>query len=174
MTFHSPSLPEDIANRLFPSAPVVYDGPLPWTTQHSGNDLSPSYTYHDEPNRAGSSPNSQPLTSDESEDEFEGFESEDSWSSGSQDNQHPSIPFVETFPGAGKGYGKARNTLDDIDVHDMYPEERKECVFYPFKSEEDFEMAAWLLETGISMARINAFLKIPMVCSFPYSNLQSL
>lgn len=123
--------------------------------------------YKDELQQSASPSDSHSSKSDESEDEFSGFEDE-----GDHRDEIPDIPYVESFDGAGKDYGKARNALEDIDIHDMYPGEREECVYYPFKSEEDFAMAAWLLESGVSMAYINTLLKLPMVC--PFSSVISM
>ncbi len=64
-------------------------------------------------------------------------------------------------------YGKGIDTLQDVDNMDMYAEERKKNIFYPFKDADDFAMAAWLNESGASTAYIDEFLKLPMVgCNF--------
>lgn len=72
-------------------------------------------------------------------------------------------PVVETHPDAGGDFGEGFHTLRGVDNHDMYPEERKKNLFYPFLDEDDFAMAAWLNESGASMAHIDAFLKMPFV-----------
>ncbi len=39
-----------------------------------------------------------------------------------------------------------------------------ECgLFYPFKSVEDFTLAAWLSNSGASMSSIDKFLQLPFV-----------
>ena len=38
-------------------------------------------------------------------------------------------------------------------------------LYYPFASCEEWELALWLLHSGLSMRAINAFLALPKVCS---------
>ncbi len=86
-----------------------------------------------------------------------------------EENPRSASPVVETYPGAAKVYGKGIDTLQDVNNMDMYAEERKKNIFYPFKDADDFAMAAWLNESGASMSYIDEFLKLPMV-----SNILSL
>ncbi len=80
-----------------------------------------------------------------------------------EENPRSASPVVETYPGAVKVFGKGIDTLQDVDNMDMYAEERKKNIFHPFKDADDFAMAAWLNESGASMAYIDEFLKLPMV-----------
>ncbi len=77
-------------------------------------------------------------------------------------------PIVDTYPGAGRDYGKGRHILQEVDAQDMYPQERAKCLYYPFKNEDDFDMGAWLMESGASMAHIDSFLKLPIASVSSY------
>jgi hypothetical protein len=50
----------------------------------------------------------------------------------------------------------------DADTHARY---RQENVFYPFASRQDWELALFLLSSGMSMARIDQFLSLELVRS---------
>ena len=43
---------------------------------------------------------------------------------------------------------------------DDFADQRQKNLYYPFASKEDWEMAAFLLRSGMSMALIDDFLKL--------------
>ncbi|KAG1885867.1 uncharacterized protein F5891DRAFT_890093, partial [Suillus fuscotomentosus] len=55
-------------------------------------------------------------------------------------------------------------TFLDLFDADEYAECRKENLFYPFASKEEWEVANFLLCSPLSMAAINQFLELPMEC----------
>lgn len=71
--------------------------------------------------------------------------------------------FVETFLGAAQTYGTKPTLLEEIHQNDTYSEERKDNLFYPFSSEEDWEVAAWLSGLNVSMKLIDGFFKLKYV-----------
>ncbi len=54
--------------------------------------------------------------------------------------------------------------LQEIDDKDDCKAERRENLYYPFMSLQDFEMGAWLSQSNASMSQIDAFLKLSYVC----------
>ena len=75
----------------------------------------------------------------------------------------PSNPFVrEEFIGAAKAYGRGSTFMDDFDA-DTHARNRQENVFYPFASQQDWELALFLLSSGMSMGRIDQFLGLELV-----------
>lgn len=172
-----------LAETLFSTAPRIFDEPLPWTSpeiveeqERKGRESAQDVDLFDEPppesrlkyleellgvtDRAGS------LSDD-------GEEGEDWMDSGGdgmeqiglQHSRWSASTIVETDRNAGREYGEGRHTLKELDTVDMYRKERVECLYYPFRNEDDFELGAWLLESGVSMEDIDKFLKLPSVRS---------
>ncbi|KAG1842142.1 hypothetical protein F4604DRAFT_1939014 [Suillus subluteus] len=70
---------------------------------------------------------------------------------------------VEVYEGAGTCYARDGVTFLDLFDADEYAECRKENLFYPFASREEWEVADFLLCSPLSMAAINQFLELPMI-----------
>ncbi|KAG0692181.1 hypothetical protein DFH29DRAFT_1009184 [Suillus ampliporus] len=70
---------------------------------------------------------------------------------------------VEVYEGAGTCYAGDGVTFLDLFDGDEYAECRKENLFYPFASKEEWEVADFLLCSPLSMAAINQFLELPMI-----------
>ncbi|KAG1891926.1 uncharacterized protein F5891DRAFT_986420 [Suillus fuscotomentosus] len=70
---------------------------------------------------------------------------------------------VEMYEGAGTCYAWDDVTFLDLFDADEYAERRKENLFYPFASREEWEVADFLLCSPLSMAAINQFLGLPMI-----------
>ncbi len=179
-----------LGDGLFAKAPPVIAEPasVPWTSvdelkkgdesffaQLHGRRVSASHlpvgmSFLDELARAV--PRSRASGSDEGEDDSLEYEAEDrSQASESEQVGWSPSPIVDKYPGAGRDYGKGRDILQEVDAQDMYAQERAKCLYYPFENEDDFDMAAWLMESGVSMAHIDIFLKLPMASvssSFPF------
>ncbi len=74
----------------------------------------------------------------------------------------PTSNCIDSFPGAAKVFEDGVWFLDQIKNDRAMVE--KECgLFYPFKSLEDFTLAAWLSNSGASMSSIDKFLRLPFV-----------
>ncbi len=57
----------------------------------------------------------------------------------------------------------AGTVLEEIRKSDQFAEQRWGNIYYPFASKEDWEVAAWLIESGLSMGEIDKFLKLAFV-----------
>ena len=76
-------------------------------------------------------------------------------------------PFKDVFPGASARYGRGPTFMENFDS-DRFSEERAVNPYYPFASRSDWEMGAWLLRSGLSMAAINEFLSLEIVSLISY------
>ncbi|KAG1765881.1 hypothetical protein EV702DRAFT_1204407 [Suillus placidus] len=56
--------------------------------------------------------------------------------------------------------------LFDSDENSIY---RKTNLYYPFSSRRDWQLAAWLLHSGLSMGKIDSFLSLEMIKDLPLS-----
>jgi hypothetical protein len=66
------------------------------------------------------------------------------------------------FPGAAATYGAGHTFLGlfDSDENSVY---RKTNLYYPFSCRQDWEIASWLLRSGLSMGKIDSFLSLEVV-----------
>ena len=77
-------------------------------------------------------------------------------------DDHDGEIFVEEYEGAAKEYGTGTTFMDEFD-HDQYAGERIENLYYPFASRNEWEFAAFLLCSDLSMASIDSLLSINLV-----------
>jgi hypothetical protein len=85
-------------------------------------------------------------------------------------NQEPFISgevpggfFVEEYPGAAKIVSQTGTTfMDDFDA-DIHAGERQKNIFYPFASRDEWQIASYLLRSGLSMSAIDDFLSLELV-----------
>lgn len=71
--------------------------------------------------------------------------------------------YTDFYPGAAQILpGKGQTFLDNFD-EDQYADERKNNLFYPFLSQEEWELASFLLQSNLSMAAIDQFLSLRAV-----------
>lgn len=75
----------------------------------------------------------------------------------------PKEPFEEFHPVAADTYGTGKTVMEQIQHSDQYAKQRDRNIYHPFVSKEDWEMAAWLIESGLSMAEIDKFLHLTIV-----------
>jgi hypothetical protein len=76
--------------------------------------------------------------------------------------------FVDEYEGAAKEYGTGTTFMDEFD-RDQYAGERINNLYYPFASRDEWEFAAFLLRSDLSMASIDSFLSLNLVsvtCNF--------
>lgn len=66
------------------------------------------------------------------------------------------------FPGAAKIFSVGPTFMDKFDA-DQYSGFRATNLYYPFASREEWELALWLLRSGLSMRAIDSFLKLQKV-----------
>ncbi len=72
-------------------------------------------------------------------------------------------PIFDIHPTAGATFGTTRNILEEIETNDKYSKEREENTYYPFASEAEFQVAAYLDSSSLSMGEIDKFLKLELV-----------
>lgn len=76
--------------------------------------------------------------------------------------QNAMIPHTELFPGESEIYGKGKTYMDLFD-DDEYAENREMNPYYPFASRPEWELASFLLKSGLSMVATDEFLKLQIV-----------
>ena len=76
-------------------------------------------------------------------------------------SHEPDIRRVE-FPGAAKTYGQSETFMDRFD-NDKYSGFRATNIYYPFSGKDEWELASFLLSSGLLMKKINNFLWLKMV-----------
>ena len=70
--------------------------------------------------------------------------------------------FTEIYPDASKIFGSGATFMDNFD-NDQFFEERRTHLYYPFASKDEWQMASFLLRSGLSIAAIDQFLKLELV-----------
>jgi hypothetical protein len=74
----------------------------------------------------------------------------------------------EEFADAAHDWGAGETFMGKFDLDD-FADQRQKNLYYPFASKEDWEMAAFLLRSGMSMALIDDFLKLQLVSTSLFS-----
>ena len=77
----------------------------------------------------------------------------------------PSLsPFhTEFYAGAAQILEGKGETFMDIFNKDEHAEKWKENLYYPFTTQEEWELASFLLKSGLSMAQTDEYLRLQMV-----------
>jgi hypothetical protein len=70
--------------------------------------------------------------------------------------------YSEFFPGASEVFGKEKTYMDLFD-EDEYANARQTNLYYPFASQPEWELASFLLKSGLSRVAIDQFLKLQLV-----------
>jgi hypothetical protein len=78
--------------------------------------------------------------------------------------QHATLPpiYTELYPGASDTFGQGETYMKLFD-EDEHAEKRKKNLYYPFASQPEWELASFLLRSGLSMKATDEFLKLQMV-----------
>jgi len=71
---------------------------------------------------------------------------------------------VEVYDGAALTWGIRETFMNQLDM-DQYGTERAQNRYFPFASKPDWETAAFLLRSGLSMAGIDEYLNLEFVSS---------
>jgi hypothetical protein len=74
---------------------------------------------------------------------------------------HPRVQRIE-FPGAAKVYGQTKTFMDRFN-DDQYSGFRTTNIYYPFAGKTEWDLASFLLSSGLSMGKIDDFLRLKMV-----------
>jgi hypothetical protein len=75
--------------------------------------------------------------------------------------------YVEIYPGASDTYGKGSTFMDAFNS-DKYAGHRHQNLYYPFQTRSEWELASWLLRSGLSMRAIDDFLSLELVSLSSY------
>jgi hypothetical protein len=79
-------------------------------------------------------------------------------------DSEPDPPLPRTkFPTASKIYGRAKSFIDCLN-DDKYAPYRVQNPYYPFADQEEWELGSFLLRSGMSMQKLDEFLKLKLVC----------
>jgi hypothetical protein len=79
-----------------------------------------------------------------------------------------SQPSRTVFPNASKIYGQAKSFMDRFN-DDIYASHRVQNPYYPFADKEEWELGSFLLRSGMSMQKVDEFLRLKLVCRLGYS-----
>lgn len=80
---------------------------------------------------------------------------------------------TQYFPGAAHTYEGGKTFLDRFDA-DEFSKHRNSNIYYPFASRGDWELASWLLRSGLSMGAIDSLLSLDLVRPFVFNYLDAL
>jgi hypothetical protein len=78
-----------------------------------------------------------------------------------RDHSH-SQPFQDQFPTAGDIFGRASSFIDRFN-DDAYASHRVHNSYYPFADQDEWELGSFLLGSGMSMHKVDEFLKLKLV-----------
>lgn len=70
--------------------------------------------------------------------------------------------FTESFPGCSKSY-PGGDTYMDLFWQDEHAEKRRENLYFPFASKEEWAFSSWCLRSGLSMSAIDSLLSLTIV-----------
>ena len=86
--------------------------------------------------------------------------------SNTEQSPPPSPPQLDAkrveFSGAAKTYGRAKTFMDRFN-DDKYSGFRATNIYYPFAGKNEWELSSFLLSSGLSMRKIDDFLRLKMV-----------
>ena len=78
--------------------------------------------------------------------------------------------FVEAYPDASQVYGHGEIFMDSFDA-DVNAEKRRDNLYYPFSSRQEWQIASFLLRSSLSMAAVDEFLSLELVGIFLQSQI---
>jgi hypothetical protein len=70
--------------------------------------------------------------------------------------------FVQEYEGAARTFGPGTTFMQQFEG-DKFAEERTQNLYYPFSSREEWELAAFLLSSDLSLAALDRFLSLNLV-----------
>ena len=76
--------------------------------------------------------------------------------------------FIEDFPTqVGLPHSAHKTQLSDFEHHLDEQKKAGHAPWAPFKTEDEWELARWLMTSGVSQKKINSFLKLNKVSHIP-------
>jgi hypothetical protein len=70
--------------------------------------------------------------------------------------------FVQEYDGAARTFGPGTTFMQQFEC-DKFAEERTQNLYYPFSSRAEWELAAFLLRSDLSLAALDMFLSLNLV-----------
>ena len=80
--------------------------------------------------------------------------------------------FIKIYDGCSEVFPGGKSFMDTFQ-EDRYAEERKENLYFPFASHEEWQFASWLLRSRLSIAAIDSLLALDIVSESFYSQHSS-
>lgn len=80
-------------------------------------------------------------------------------------SQNPDWRWVEDYPTAAGTPINQDKIRTSFEVRTAENEKEGKMPWYPFESQEEWELGRWLMTSGVSQSKINSFLKLDMVSS---------
>jgi len=74
------------------------------------------------------------------------------------------VAVEEIYKNAGQGYGQQETSFQAL--HKQQLEKGQGNIYYPFSCYQDFELAVWLHESGLSQTQIDKYLKLTYVRNY--------
>ena len=102
--------------------------------------------------------------------DLQAADSEDSWNPGT-DKRFPF--YVERYPRAAKIVKQGKTFMDLFD-EDIHASKCVKNVYYPFASADKWELASFLLKSGLSIDAIDEYLKLQLVSGVHIPSSQSI
>ncbi|KAI5983252.1 hypothetical protein EDD15DRAFT_2376651 [Pisolithus albus] len=91
---------------------------------------------------------------------------------GSYGGQHEQLPgtgrFFETYEGCVETFPGGETFMDQF-WNDGYAEKRRENIYFPWASRQEWAFASWLLRSRLSMAAIDSLLSLEIIKTVPLS-----
>ena len=75
--------------------------------------------------------------------------------------------FVEVYEGCAERFPGGKNFMDEF-RNDRYAEERRQNLYFPWASRQEWAFASWLLRSRLSMAAIDSLLSLELVSNSLY------
>jgi len=82
-------------------------------------------------------------------------------------------PVQDDFPGAAATFDHGPTFMDKFD-HDQHADKRHENIYYPFASRKEWQLASFLLSSGMSMGQIDKFLSLKLVCESLFLRIHAI
>lgn len=80
-----------------------------------------------------------------------------------EETPSPQAPqFFDDFPGAAEVLGEAWTSFEELRQGQL---DRNEEPWGPFENEEEWELARWIMRSGVSQSHTDTLLKLPIVCT---------
>lgn len=70
--------------------------------------------------------------------------------------------FVEFFEGSGETFPGGKSFLDDF-RQDEHAAERRDNLYFPFASHDEWQLASWLLRSRLSISALDSLLSLNIV-----------